>query len=222
MMKKNQILKLLAALSISTVTLKVYASENGVPVNKFCFAGKERDAVALLRYPTDEDNIYSITKGEIFNGVDDSNDNCLYIKAQQKLDSTNHENIDWIKKYFSDNDIQWQASSFGSTENSQNDTPNALNFAVRVDIVYDFKDNNGDDKEYTCDNIIIAQGYNSWDGFNWWVASNSSDKPHAIQCSDQNENLAYLYMLGGQNTSTLKISTTQPKNINAAAGARFW
>ncbi len=221
MASKKAILKLLMTLSMSSIALNAYASDENLPENKFCIHPQGDIKGRVLYNYEDSDDSHTITTGESFGKVSREKKHCIVIQAERQLDSKNHENINWVKQHMPDN-LPWKGSSFGSSANRSTDTPNALNFAIHLtSIVYI---SNISNNVYTCENVILAQGSKGIRN-NWWIVSNSPDKPNALKCTDQNGNIQYLYMTNGDNpddTYIINMSLTPPKTTNAAAAYKFW
>ena len=81
-------------------------------------------------------------------------------------------------------------------------------------------DKNGN--TYICNNVIVAQGYNYWSGFNWWIVSNNTDIAHTLKCYDKNNKANYFKMFNGGNSYTIIIAPITNNPVTSAATSRFW
>ncbi len=214
MVNKKNILKLSMAIGVSVTSLNAYS----VPTNQFCLQGDNKNDKIFYRLRVGDYYPHSITAGKKYLETFDGGDNCLYIDAERQLDSKNHENINWIKANMAEG-LAWQDAFFSTTDGASKGTPQALNFAVKANLVFLVKGNFDD--EYDCYNVIIAQGSTSTRN-NWWMVSNNNDKPHTLKCYDYlTDQPVYFYMAKGSDIHTLKLTRSQNNSISAA-GTRFW
>lgn len=169
------------------------------------------------------DNVTSMVTGGNSAYKVNSRDNCIHVK----INGTRHgstEVVSWVKTQMSKDlytSINMATYPAVSTFNASG-TPNKLNFAIKGNLSFTYNK-----VQYTCYNIILAQGhsgaYNNWWGFAniSWVADNTNFQNGSLrypangvfmmECNDEAMNKAYKFYPRFKKDTYVLTITTDPK-----------
>jgi hypothetical protein len=138
--------------------------------NVLCAADNDRKVKMSIEYVD-----HSISKGQPFDYAINApsggdNDGCIIVRAGR---NKTQQVVNDAKNLA--NNITWNKYNMGVTKSTEasgytDTTPKELNFAVKANITFTFKNN----VSYYCPNVIIAQGSSAAMN-NWWLISNMNN-----------------------------------------------